>query len=212
MFYEPKDGYSLPHNPLNAIVIPRPIGWISTLSPKGVPNLAPYSFFNVVAYRPPQVMFAATSGHRCGGFKDAVSDVQMTGEFVVNVATWDLKDHMNESSVPAPHDVDEFEYARLTKIDSRVVKCPRVAESPVHLECKYTQSVPMLSDDADNFNTVVFGEVVGVHIDESVIVKGRIDFLKLRPIGRLGYRDYVEVNNQFSMELPSWEKGQDRST
>ena len=88
MFYEPKDGAPLPHNPLNAIVVPRPIGWISTLSPDGVPNLAPYSFFNIVAYHPPQVMFAATTNHRFGGLKDAVADAQTTGEFVVNLATW----------------------------------------------------------------------------------------------------------------------------
>ena len=102
MFYEPKDGSGLPHNPLNAIVVPRPIGWISTLSAEGVPNLAPYSFFNAVAYTPPQVMFSATSNHQFGGLKDAVADAQATGEFVVNVATWELREQMNASAVPAP--------------------------------------------------------------------------------------------------------------
>ena len=102
MFYEPKEGSGLPHNPLNAIVVPRPIGWISTLSAEGVPNLAPYSFFNAVAYTPPQVMFAATSNHQSGGLKDAVADAQTTGEFVVNVATWEMREQMNASAVPAP--------------------------------------------------------------------------------------------------------------
>ena len=204
MFYEPKDGSGLPHNPLNAIVVPRPIGWISTLSAEGVPNLAPYSFFNAVAYTPPQVMFAATSNHQFGGLKDAVADAQATGEFVVNVATWEMREQMNASAVPAPREVDEFEYAGLTKAESRLVKCPRVAESPVHLECRYTKSLEVLSDDADNPNTVVFGEVVGVHIDDSVLVDGRVDFLKLRPVGRLGYLDFVEVDSFFTMPRPGW--------
>ena len=204
MFYEPKDGSGLPHNPLNAIVVPRPIGWISTLSAEGVPNLAPYSFFNAVAYTPPQVMFAATSNHQFGGLKDAVADAQATGEFVVNVATWQMREQMNASAVPAPREVDEFEYAGLTKAESSLVKCPRVAESPVHLECRYTKSLEVLSDDADNPNTVVFGEVVGVHIDDSVLVDGRVDFLKLRPVGRLGYLDFVEVDSFFTMPRPGW--------
>ena len=204
MFYEPKDGSGLPHNPLNAIVVPRPIGWISTLSAEGVPNLAPYSFFNAVAYTPPQVMFAATSNHQSGGLKDAVADAQATGEFVVNVATWEMREQMNASAVPAPREVDEFEYAGLTKAESRLVKCPRVAESPVHLECRYTKSLEVLSDNADEPNTVVFGEVVGVHIDERVMVDGRVDFLKLRPVGRLGYLDFVEVDSFFTMPRPTW--------
>lgn len=204
MFYEPKDGSGLPHNPLNAIVVPRPIGWISTLSAEGVPNLAPYSFFNAVAYTPPQVMFSATSNHKFGGLKDAVADAQATGEFVVNVATWELREQMNASAVPAPREVDEFEYAGLTKVESRLVGCPRVAESPVHLECRYTTSLEVLTDNSDDPNTVVFGEVVGVHIDDSVLVDGRVDFLKLRPVGRLGYLDFVEVDSFFTMARPEW--------
>ena len=204
MFYEPKDGSGLPHNPLNAIVVPRPIGWISTLSAEGVPNLAPYSFFNAVAYTPPQVMFSATSNHKFGGLKDAVADAQATGEFVVNVATWELREQMNASAVPAPREVDEFEYAGLTKAESRLVSCPRVAESPVHLECRCTTSLEVLTDNSDDPNTVVFGEVVGVHIDDSVLVDGRVDFLKLRPVGRLGYLDFVEVDSFFTMPRPEW--------
>ena len=207
MFYEPKNGVPLPHNPLNAIVVPRPIGWISTLSPEGVPNLAPYSFFNIVAYYPPQVMFSATSNHSFGGLKDAVSDAQTTGEFVVNLATSELKEQMNTSSVPAPHEIDEFVYSGLTKADSTLVRCPRVAESPIHLECRYMHSLDILSDDPKSSNTVVFGEVIGVHVDDGVLVNGKIDFLKTRPIGRLGYHDFVEVNNVFSMPRPDWDAG-----
>ena len=204
MFHEPSKGSGLPYSALNAIVVPRPIGWISTLSAEGVPNLAPYSFFNAVAYSPPQVMFTATSNHRFGGPKDAVADAQATGEFVVNVATWELRAEMNASAVPAPHEVDEFEYAGLTKAESRLVRCPRVAESPVNLECRYIRSLEMLTDDPASPNTVVFGEVVGVHIDERVLVDGRIDFLELGPIGRLGYLDFVRVDNVFTMERPEW--------
>ena len=204
MFYQIGKGTPDPFSTLNAIVVPRPIGWISTLSAEGVPNLAPYSFFNAVAYSPPQVMFAATSNHRCGGLKDAVLDAQTTGEFVVNVATWDLRERMNASAVPAPRAVDEFEYVGLTKADSSLVRCPRVAESPIHLECRYIRSVEMLSNDPEDPNTVVFGEVVGVHIDRRVLTDGRIDFLKLRPVGRLGYQDFVEVDSVFTMERPTW--------
>ena len=204
MFYEPRNGSGLPHNPFKAIVVPRPIGWISTLSAAGIPNLAPYSFFNAVADNPPQVMFSASNNHKYGGLKDAVADVQSTGEFVVNVATLDLREQMNASAVPAPHDVDEFEYAGLTKAESRLVRCPRVAESPLHLECRYTQSVELPSDVPGDQNTLVFGEVVGVHIDESLLVDGRIDYFKVRPVGRLGYLDYVEVNNSFAMDRPDW--------
>ena len=207
MFYEPKNGNPLPHNPLNAIIVPRPIGWISTLSIDGVSNLAPYSFFNAVAYNPPQVMFAATSKHRFGGLKDAVTDAQTTGEFVVNLATWKLRKEINASSVPAPSEVDEFVYSGLTKEKSILVKCPRVAESPIHLECRYIQSLNLFSDDPNNSNTVVFGEVIGIHIDDRVLANGKVDLLQIRPIGRLGYFDFVEVNNVFSMVRPDWDSG-----
>ncbi len=204
MFHETRKGAGLPYSALNAVVVPRPIGWISTLSAEGVANLAPYSFFNAVAYRPPQVMFSATSNHRLGGLKDAVADARATGEFVVNVATWELREQMNASAVPAPREVDEFEYAGLTKADCRLVRCPRVAESPVSLECRYARSLEMLTDDPEDPNTVVFGEVVGIHVEERVLSEGRIDFLELRPIGRLGYLDFVRVDNVFTMERPEW--------
>ena len=204
MFYEPKNGHGFRHNPLNAIVIPRPIGWISTQSSTGVANLAPYSFFNLVAYDPPQVMFSATGAHSFGGLKDAVADAVQTGEFAVNIATWSLRKEMNLSAIPAPHDIDEFEHAGLEKAPCTLLKCPRVAASPIHLECKYTQSLNLLSDVPQTPNTVIFGEVVGIAIDESVITEGLIDIEKLAPLGRLGYLDFVKVNNRFAMERPIW--------
>ena len=205
MFYEPRSGHGLPNNPLGAIVAPRPIGWISSQNAAGVTNLAPYSFFNAVAYDPPQVMFAATSSHAFGGLKDSVLNAESTGEFVVNLATFDLREEMNASAVPAPSDVDEFDYARLTKAVSRIVKPPRVAESPAHLECRFVTRVDLPTDDGDP-NVVVFGEVVGVHIDDRFLVEGRVDTVALRPIGRLGYLNYVEVNNAFAMERPRWKE------
>ena len=204
MFLDLDSDADSPFTSLSALVVPRPIGWISTLSSDGVANLAPYSFFNGVGYNPPQVMFAASGNHDHGGLKDAVRDAQASGEFVVNLATWDLRKQMSASSVPAPSDVDEFEYAGLAKAPARLVNCPRVAESPVHLECRYLRSVELECRDPNETNVVVFGQVVGVNIEDRVLTDGRVDFLKLRPIGRLGYMDYVEVNNTFTMHRPSW--------
>ena len=205
MFYKPGDNHGLDGDPLNAIVVPRPIGWLSTLSLEGIPNLAPYSFFNAVAYTPPQVMFSATGGHSFGGLKDAVKDAQDTGEFVVNIATFETREKMNASSVSAPREIDEFLYAGLTKENSEIVKCPRVKESPIHLECKFTKSVSLPTNNPSSPITVVFGEVIGVHIDESVITDGKIDMMKLSPIGRLGYLDFTQVTNVFSMDRPVWD-------
>ncbi len=206
MFYQTEQEHTFPKKILNSIVVPRPIGWISTISSDGIPNLAPYSFFNAVSYTPPQVMFSSTSNHNFGGLKDSVINAQTTGEFVINIATYELRKQMNASSVPAPHEIDEFDYAGLTKIRSRIVNCPSVAESPIQLECKYTQSIQLLAKDIDAPNIVVFGEVIGINIKDQFIVDGNIDYLKIRPLGRLGRLDYVDVNNSFSMERPSWEQ------
>ncbi|MBT3603957.1 MAG: flavin reductase family protein [Candidatus Latescibacteria bacterium] len=205
MFFTPGNHpNTLSNNPFNAIVVPRPIGWISTLSKSGIPNLAPYSFFNAVAYDPPQVMFAATSSHTHGGQKDSVQNAQDTGEFVVNVVTYDLREHMNTSAVSAPPDINEFEYANLTQEPSEMVKAPRVAESPIHLECTYTQTVELPTDDPAAPNTVIFGQVVGIHIREEVIKEGKLDLMAIQPVGRLGYLDYVHVTQSFNMDRPTW--------
>ncbi|MGF1608399.1 MAG: flavin reductase family protein [Kiloniellales bacterium] len=204
MFFRSDQPHGLPHNPFNAIVVPRPIGWISSLSADGRVNLAPYSFFNAVAYTPPQVMFSASGRHDQGGPKDSVANIEATGEFVVNLATWALRTQMNASSIAAPHGVDEFEVAGLTKAGSTLVVPPRVAESPVHLECRYVQSVKLLSNDPSNVGTVIFGEVLGIHIDDSVLSDGLVDMTKLQPIGRLGYMDYVKVTEVFTMQRPKW--------
>ncbi len=204
MFYRTSDGHGLPRDPFNAIVVPRPIGWISSMDAKGTINLAPYSFFNAVAYVPPQVMFAATTTHSHGGLKDSIRNAQETGEFVVNLATWELRAQMNATAVPAPGHVNEFEYAGVTQAPSVLVKPPRVAESPVHLECIHTRTVELPTGDPDDPNTVVFGHVVGIHIADWAIKDGHVDTVALRPVGRLGYLDYVCVNESFSMERPTW--------
>ena len=204
MFYEPRNGHGLPHNPFNAIVLPRPIGWISTLDEGGRVNLAPFSFFNAVAYTPPQVMFATTAAHHEGGHKDSMRNALASGEFVANLATYSLREAVNLTSTPAPRGVDELALSGLTAVPSRLVAPPRVAESPVQLECRVVASIELPAPDAANPNTVVFGEVVGVHIADDVIVDGLVDVRLLRPIGRLGYREYVDVTDSFAMTRPGW--------
>ncbi len=205
MFYRTDQPHGLRHNPFNAIVVPRPIGWISSIDAQGIVNLAPYSFFNAVAYVPPQVIFSSTGAHSAdGGLKDSVSNIEATREFVVNLATWDLREQMNRSSAPAPREIDEFTIAGVTPEASALVRPPRVKESPVHLECRYVQSVTLLSPDPRAPNTLIVGEVLGVHIADHIIVDGKIDYARMQPIGRLGYMDYTRVGDIFAMDRPSW--------
>ena len=204
MFYRPSEGHGLRRNPFNAVVVPRPIGWVSSVDRDGRVNLAPFSFFNAVSYVPPQVMFATTEPHREGGDKDSLRNIRETGEFAVNLATWPLREAVNASSAPAPHGIDEFELAGLTKAPARLVRPPLVAESPVHLECVLVQIVELPSPDPADPNTVVFGEVVGVHIADEVIVDGLVDPLRLDAIARLGYDQYALISEVFSMTRPGW--------
>jgi flavin reductase (DIM6/NTAB) family NADH-FMN oxidoreductase RutF len=204
VFYRPGSQHGLRGNPFNQLVVPRPIGWISTVSGDGRVNLAPFSFFNAVAYVPPQVMYATTGSRREGGDKDSLRNIRETREFVVNLATWSLREAVNTTSAPAPPGTDEFELAGLTKAPARVVVPPYVAESPVHLECVLTTIVELPTPDPGDPNTVVFGEVVGVDIADNVIVDGRVDALALDPIGRLGYDQYARVTDVFSMTRPGW--------
>jgi flavin reductase (DIM6/NTAB) family NADH-FMN oxidoreductase RutF len=204
VFFRPGESHGLDGNPFNQLVLPRPIGWISSVSADGHVNLAPFSFFNAVAYVPPQVMFATTSSHRAGGPKDSLANIRETREFVVNLATWELRDAVNLSSAPAPREIDEFELAGVTKAPARIVQAPYVAESPVHLECVLTEIVDLPTPDPADPNTVVLGEVVGVDIAERVIIDGRVDALALDPIARLGYDQYVRVADIFRMTRPDW--------
>jgi flavin reductase (DIM6/NTAB) family NADH-FMN oxidoreductase RutF len=195
VFYEPdkRDRDLLPHDPFKAFIAPRPIGWVSTVSASGAVNLAPYSYFNAVCDTPPTVMFSSN------GAKDSMTFAHETGEFVWNMATWDLREPMNLSSADLPRGSSEFEHAGLELAPSRLVAPPRVAAAPVSLECKVTQVVQI----EDGPNIVTFGRVVGVHLDEAAIVDGRVDLTRLKPIARCGYRgDYAVVEDLFEMFRP----------
>jgi flavin reductase (DIM6/NTAB) family NADH-FMN oxidoreductase RutF len=204
MFYRTDEPHGLPHNPFNALVVPRPIGWISSQDAEGNVNLAPYSFFNGVAYTPPQVMFSTSGPHTDGGLKDTISNIHETGEFVVNIATWALRHAVNETSTPAPRHVDEFEAVGLEKENSQLVSPPRVAASPIHLECIYNQTVELEQTEPDVSNLVVFGTVIGIHIDDDIMVDGMVDLMKADVVARLGYRDYTRVTDFYSLDRPGW--------
>lgn len=204
MFYRPGEDHGLRGNPFNQLVVPRPIGWITTLDPDGVVNLAPFSFFNAVAYVPPQVMVAFTGPHDEGGDKNSLANLRRIGEFVVNMTTWPLREAVNITSTPAPGHVDELELAGLTAAPARVVQPPYVAESPVHLECRVIRIVDLPTPDPDDPNTVVFGEVVGIDIADEAIVERSVDVLRLDPIARLGYDQYTRVTDVFRMTRPGW--------
>jgi len=200
MFYEPekRDRSLLPHDPFKAIVTPRPIGWITSMSAKGEINLAPYSFFNAVNSRPNLVMFASE------GHKDSVAFIEETGEFVCNLATFDLREQMNETSAPMARGMNEMVRAGLEPAPSRLVKPPRVAASPCALECRMTQVVPMHGVDGSPVDChVVFGQVVGVYIDDRFVKDGVLDTAAMRPIARCGYNEYAVVDSLFSMVRPS---------
>ena len=202
MFYESKDHHGLKHNPFKSLIVPRPIGWVSTLDGDGVVNLAPYSYFNAVVSEPPTVMFASEGTHTEGDFKDSATNVRETGEFVCNLATWELREAMNATSANVARSVDEFELAGLTPTPSRLVKPPRVKESPVHLECTHLKTVELPSHDPERPSLVVFGRVIGIHIDDSIIRDGMIDMKVFKPIARLGYMDYTVVETVFTMRRP----------
>ena len=201
MFYEPdKDDHGLPFNPFKSIVVPRPIGWISTLSIDGIVNLAPYSQFNNLAYDPPYVMFSGNSFPGTGHRKDSVKNATDTGEFVVNMATYELRKSVNITSQFLPPEIDEAALAGLEMIGSRIVKPPRVAASPVHLECRFHSATALPARRLDGVHHIVIGRVVGVHIREDALTaEGKLDIVKIRPLARLGYYDYTCVNSAFTM-------------
>ena len=199
MFYDPRsEPHGLAHSPWTALVVPRPIGWISSLSDNGIANLAPYSFFNAVSGVPPFVMFSSA------GRKDSQSHVEATGEFVVNMAVAELKDALNLTSAPFEPGVDEFERAGLAKAACRNVSVPRVAASPVAIECVLNQVVTLTARDGKKVQSeVIFGEVVGIHIADEVIVDGMLDISRIRPLARLGYMDYAVIEEVFPMKRPT---------
>lgn len=199
MFYDArKNDHGHEYDPFKAIVAPRPIGWISSLSPEGVANLAPYSFFNAMSDNPHYVVFGSA------GRKDSIRNIEATGEFVHNMATFKLREQMNASSAPVAEGVDEFELSGLEKASCKLVKPPRVAASPVSLECKYVKTVELPGhDNAAGGYAIVVGEVIGVHIDDSFIEDGRVNTAAMQPITRMGYSEYAVVTEAFRMRRPS---------
>lgn len=198
MFYDTrKNDHGLPHNPFKAIVAPRPIGWITTMSAKGEINLAPYSFFNGITDKPPIVMFSSE------GAKDSVAFVEETKEFVCSLATFDLRDQMNGTSAPLPRGQSEMLATGLEAAPSRLVKPPRVAASPCALECKWMKTVTFDDIDGKTMDRyVVFGQVVGVYIDDKYLENGRLNTAAMRPIARCGYDEYAVIDSMFKMRRP----------
>jgi flavin reductase (DIM6/NTAB) family NADH-FMN oxidoreductase RutF len=198
MFYETaKHDHGLPRDPFKAIVAPRPIGWITSVSASGEINLAPYSFFNAVSEEPPMVMFSS------GGRKDSISYVEDTKEFVCNFATFALREAVSKTGMEFPRGVNEMIEAGLDPAPSRLVRPPRVAASPCALECKLLQIVDLRDLDGQTSQRfVVFGQVVGVYIDDRFIKDGRLDTAAMQPIARCGYNDYAVVDKVFPMVRP----------
>ncbi|WP_234049983.1 MULTISPECIES: flavin reductase family protein [unclassified Xanthobacter] len=198
MFYEPaRNDHGLPHSPLKAIISPRPIGWISSLSASGTANLAPYSFFNMVSEQPAMVMFSSV------GRKDSVANIEATGEFVCNLATLDLIDAVNATSAPLPPGESEFTAFAIATAPSRLVKPPRVAASPCALECVYVETIrPRGRDGVETNNYMVMGEIIGVHIADEAITNGRVDTAQLQVLARCGYLDYAPVDRLLPRPRP----------
>ena len=200
MFYETTtNAHGLPHDPFKAIVTPRPIGWITSMSAKGEVNLSPYSFFNAVSERPHMVAFSSN------GRKDAVTFIEETKEFVCNLATYDLRAQMNATSAALPRGENEMILAGLAAAPSRLVKPPRVAASPAALECKWLQTVPLVPlEGGEPGYFLVIGQVVGVYIDDNFIKDSIVDTAAMRPIARSGYRDYFVATpeTRFSITRP----------
>ena len=195
MEYDPRsEPHTLAHDPVTSLVVPRPIGWLTTIGPSGTVNLAPYSFFNLIAAKPPFVMFASNPR------KHSQTNAETSGEFVANIATYDLRNEMNHSGAHYGEELSEPEIIGLDMVPCRFVKPPRVARSPIALECLYRQTVLLTrSNGAATTTSVVIGEVVNVYIDDAVIRDGLVDLAHVRPIARLGYMDYSVVDNVFTM-------------
>ncbi len=202
MFWKTDQPHGLPRNPFKSCIIPRPIGWISTLDKNGGVNLAPYSYFNGVSDDPPMVMFASGSRDATNP-KDTIANAEATGEFVCSMVSWDMRDVMNTTSAEVAPEIDEFKLAGIETAPSQLVKPPRVAGAPIHLECTYLQTVTLPPTSRGHGNAICVGRVIGIHIKDEFLKDGFIDVLKIRPVARLGYMDYTSVDGQFTMLRPT---------
>lgn len=206
MHYDPRnEDCPLPFSPFKSCTVPRPIGWLSTISTNGIANLAPYSQWQNLTFDPPMVMFAANQ-HIDGRRKDTVVNAEETGWFVWNMATWDLREAVNITAVPLPFGVDEFATAGVSKAPCVDAPGPRVAESPCHFECRYLSTQRLRGKSTVGTVDVVFGEVARIHVrDDVVLANGKLDIAKIRPIARMGYFDYAVIDNVFEMIIPDEE-------
>ena len=203
MHYAPQsDPCPLPFSPFKSCTVPRPIGWLSTISTDGIPNLAPYSQWQNLTFDPPMVMFAAnqlSSGER----KHTVVNAEETGWFVWNMATYDLREAVNISAMELPAEVDEFDRAGVTRAACIDAPGPRVAESPAHFECRYLSTHRLRGQSAHGWVDVVYGEVMRIHVNDDVVTpEGKLDIPRIRPLARLGYYDYTSVTETFEMRIP----------
>lgn len=205
MFYDAiENKHGLKHDPFKALIVPRPVGWISTVSKDGVANIAPYSFFNAMGEKPHYVVFGSA------GIKDSLRNIVETGEFTCSLATWDLRFHMNTTSAAVPHGVDEYPLAGLTAKASKLVKAPHVKESPAVFECRHWQTIdlPGVGGKPSSY-AMVIGQVVGIHIDDRFVKDGIVDTGAMKPVARLGYMDYAVVTPETVFTINRPEVGAD---
>lgn len=202
MFYRPGlDPHGLPHNPLKALIAPRPIAWVSTLSADGSANLAPFSFFNAVADAPPVVMISVGWAKPDGSGKDTLSNIRATEEFVINLVADSMRDAMNATSAHVSAQTDEFSLAGLTRAASETVAPPRITDAPAALECRLRCAYDIPQDSGSGY-TAVFGDVLGIHIHDSALTDGKFDAAQVKLLARMGYRDYSRVESTFTLDRP----------
>ena len=199
MFYEPKKGVPFKIDPFKSLIFPRPIGWISSVNENGLANLAPYSYFNAVADEPPQIMFCSNGSSSYYKYKDSLSNILCTKEFVVNFATSTTRNQMNNSSKDFKPDEDEFILSKLKKKKSKLVKAPSVKDSPVNLECKLVKTIKLKSN-SKKISTMIIGEVIGIFIKDKFIKNNRVDSVSMRYIARMGYSEYTTVASKFNLK------------
>ena len=204
MFYETKtNNHGLKYNPFKSCIIPRPIAWITTISNDGIDNCAPYSFFNGVSSDPPMVMFANNGSAIDGsGPRDTFSNIKENQEFVINISTFNTKDKMNKTSARLCRNVSEIEFASLETLDSKLVKPKRLKESPINMECTLYKIIDLPGITEDNYNGILIGKVIGIHINDEYIKEGKVDVKKIKPLARLGYFDYSVIDDFFSIKRP----------
>ncbi|MBN8827927.1 MAG: flavin reductase family protein [Sphingobacteriia bacterium] len=204
MFYELKENnHNLKYNPFKSCIIPRPIGWVSTLSPNKIVNIAPFSYFNAISDHPAMVMLSITSHPNNGGYKDTFRNIKALKEFVINVATYELKDYMNLTSLTLPYEQSEAEFANIELEPSNLIKPLRIKNSPIALECKLHEIINLPAENPVKSNSLILGQVIGIYIKDEFIKDDKVDVEKIKPLARLGYHDYAVIDKIFEMKRPN---------